>query len=68
MNKVTREQAQAVENVSKALEELIRVWDDNFDNIYHEISNTIRGAELLTASADEMAYSWSLFSRELAVD
>jgi hypothetical protein len=65
MAKVTHEQAQAVENVSKALQELVRVWDDNFDNTYHEISNTIKGAELLTASADEMTYSWGLFSKEL---
>jgi hypothetical protein len=58
--KPTREQFAAVENVARAMYELSELWDENFNIVFEELGEDVKG-DLLTRSFDEMASAWVNF-------
>jgi hypothetical protein len=58
--KPTLEQFNAVEDVARALSALTELWNEDFENIFHQLGEDIT-RDLLTVSLDEMASAWGGF-------
>jgi hypothetical protein len=58
--KPTLEQFNAVEDVARALSALTELWNEDFENIFHQLGKDVT-RDLLTVSLDEMASAWGGF-------